>query len=1247
MNKKTQDMTRKMTINVAKAKQGRRLSLGDVSVQNHTSEHNVSMILRSIMLLVLMVAFGSNVSWADDYKYIFINNKGKQAFNFSTTYSLNNDKTKLYIHPKAKSVLATNFRFYTTEAAAVADATNGPTGTAGTDYYTEGTTISSITGFTNNTFYVRYDLVDDPAIDINGEKTYKLHLHGRDKALYYIYYDNSDKKIKMHKTDDGTNKFIWRFDSGDPYDVYITNLAGLSDFSNGVVSTTGAESGTTNSNKGKNVNYQSKIADNVYNQSADPMGCVQSFIIIQNAYLVASTWSSGMYQIMGAYNGLDIKPLDSNPTTKTTPQATAYEEFMPYYIGRNAGSPSNTNQLDFARSWRNEDSAENSNPSLIKFIVVTQKYTFHIINNSGEEAMSAKTATALNAGATITTPMIPEILKSPAACNYTFYPTAADAAAKTNPITTLPQDDDVYVRYETSSSEINLNGELKYKLSVGGAHYLYAADATTMSSAATSDATDIYRWTLHGGDPYKFTIKNVDNNQFITYDVSGGEAVPTLSGTGSNFFLHQSSSGKYELVVIDGNYPDSYYTLGYDGTLKLYSKTNHLFGDNGIQTVFTEILTAIINPLPTANNRTYDGATQDLVTVTDGACPHGTIWYKVGTTGDYTTTIPQKKYPGTYSVYYKSVGNEGYEDYVAVDPIIVTIAPAPVTVTAEDKAKTYGETDPTLTATVTGLISGEPDIVYEISRTAGEDANSYDIIPAGDASQGNYAVSFVNGTLTINPKTVGITWGETTFFYNGSPQAPTATATGLVNSDEIDVTVSGEQTDVGTDYVATASALTGTKAGNYALPSTKTTTFSIVKAAISTSIVMTEWSYGDYNALTNSPSLSYNPENLIVTYRYKVKGADDETYNATVPTNVGTYTVKTSLPETDNSYAQILTKDFTISQKALNKDDVGTPADGITITVAKVITNQGTAQESISYPVTVTHNVYGEPTTLTPYDAEHPETPYDYTLSGEPSVSGYRVIITAKKEGGVYTGNYTGFAITVYADPTFYLDGATWSPSGNEYAAVYLGLSDVVPSPVVSGSEIKAYIVNKVNPTIGTVTVSPVEYTSDDTTNPPTKANYIPEGVPVLLLSNNENLTGFTTSPTNKNTSDITATVGYTNQLRIAPEGGVSVKDTEAYIFYKGEFVLTKEGTIKKDYFYLYNPNYQAQAEPGGGSTPAPRRSLQIVVQDTETGINRIVRGENREAQNAVWFSLDGRRLKGRPTQKGIYITNGKKVIIK
>lgn len=1163
----TQDMTRKMTM------------------------------IKKTLMMVLMMAFSTNVSWGATVTYHIINlgrldDSGQptstrtEALKFTVTGSTvtvgNND-----ILNKYKSPLAKNWKYYSSS-----DLTDSSLLNEGDD-------------LTNDAHvYVTYELDEDAfsTVSVENGGIYRIKFPNG----YYLrqsMYETEINTDSYNETNPTASEYLWKFNIVDPYQITIqSQSASYPDY---YLST---KTGDTNF---ANIRLQPTL-------KAAKGRKVWAFSLIPGG-------SDGTYRLIVA-----------DGSTVNTAGGNQLDSFGHGYLNNRRDQYKTTYHLYNYTNYERCDLT-------IEFL--SAKYTFHIINNSEEEAMKAKTASELNAGDAITAEMIPDILKSPV-CNYSFYPTAADAIAGTHELSSLPYSSaNIYVRYNTSSSAIYFNGTIKYDLSVGGEHYLNAASNTTISCADATNAANTYKWTLHGGDPYKFTIKNEGNSQFITYDVSGGEAVPTLSGTGSNFFLRQGTDGKYKLMVIDSNYPTSYYTLGYgtDG-LKLYSNTNYSFGAAEIQTVFSSTGIALINPLPTAKDLTYNGALQELVTA--GICENGIVKYREGTEGDFTTAIPQKKDPGTYNVYYMSEGNEGYDDFIATDPIIVTIAPAPVTVTAENKTKTYGETDPELTATVTGLISGEPDITYDISRAAGEDANSYDITPSGNESQGNYAVSFVTGTLTINKKTVGITWGETTFSYNGAPHAPTATATGLVNSDVIGITVTGAQTNVG-NYTATASALTGTKAGNYQLPEVKTTTFSIVKAAISTSIVMTEWSYGDYNESINSPSLSYNPENVVVTYRYKVKGADDGTYVTTVPTNVGTYTVQASIPGTDNSDAQILTRNFTISKKALNRDDSGTPANGITVTVSKVITNQGTEQETVTYPVTVIHNVYGVPTTLTAYDAEHPENPYDYTLSGAQSVSGYVITVTARNEDDVYTGNYTGFAIAVYADPTFYLDGATWSPSGSEYAAVYLPLSDAVPNPVTDGSEIKAYIVRKVNPTVGTVTVSPVEYTIDDTTNPPTKENYIPKGVPVLLLSNNENLTGFTTSPTTESTTDITAAVENSNILRIAPEDGVPVKDTEAYIFYEGEFVLAKEGTIKRDYFYLYNPNYQAQSESGGGSTPAPCRSLQIVVQDTETGVSRIVRDENREAQNVAWFSLDGRRLKGKPTQKGIYITNGKKVIIR
>ena len=52
------------------------------------------------------------------------------------------------------------------------------------------------------------------------------------------------------------------------------------------------------------------------------------------------------------------------------------------------------------------------------------------------------------------------------------------------------------------------------------------------------------------------------------------------------------------------------------------------------------------------------------------------------------------------------------------------------------------------------------------------------------------------------------------------------------------------------------------------------------------------------------------------------------------------------------------------------------------------------------------------------------------------------------------------------------------------------------------------------------------------------------------------------------------------------------------------------------------------------------------IVEDLPTGIVSIDNSQ-LPIDNDVWFTLNGVRLNGKPTKAGIYIVNGKKVIIK
>ena len=50
----------------------------------------------------------------------------------------------------------------------------------------------------------------------------------------------------------------------------------------------------------------------------------------------------------------------------------------------------------------------------------------------------------------------------------------------------------------------------------------------------------------------------------------------------------------------------------------------------------------------------------------------------------------------------------------------------------------------------------------------------------------------------------------------------------------------------------------------------------------------------------------------------------------------------------------------------------------------------------------------------------------------------------------------------------------------------------------------------------------------------------------------------------------------------------------------------------------------------------------------TETGISLTPdNARDRDGANEAWYTVDGRKLNGKPTQRGIYVKNGKKVTVK
>ena len=86
------------------------------------------------------------------------------------------------------------------------------------------------------------------------------------------------------------------------------------------------------------------------------------------------------------------------------------------------------------------------------------------------------------------------------------------------------------------------------------------------------------------------------------------------------------------------------------------------------------------------------------------------------------------------------------------------------------------------------------------------------------------------------------------------------------------------------------------------------------------------------------------------------------------------------------------------------------------------------------------------------------------------------------------------------------------------------------------------------------------------------------------------------------------------------------------------------EGSIFESNYRAVLP-FQAYVEHKG-SNPAPPYFIVGDLGGDTTGIDATLMNSER-VNSEAWYTLDGRKLQGKPTQKGVYITNGKKVIIK
>ena len=210
-------------------------------------------------------------------------------------------------------------------------------------------------------------------------------------------------------------------------------------------------------------------------------------------------------------------------------------------------------------------------------------------------------------------------------------------------------------------------------------------------------------------------------------------------------------------------------------------------------------------------------------------------------------------------------------------------------------------------------------------------------------------------------------------------------------------------------------------------------------------------------------------------------------------------------------------------------------------------------------------------------------------------------------EGSAYDGETEkSFAITLF-------EGYEVTVPAGEFATYYRDDDNLVLDDETTGA--KLYTITTVSGSTATVT----EITS---------AN---KEMPFLIYNSSDEAKTFLLIPT----ESVTNQSFYSGFIGTAEATTIAASDATAdrYAFNGKQFVWVKNAidvAANKAWLQISNTN---------------ARTITLVF-DEATGVNAVDNGQ-LTIDNDGWYDLNGRKLEGMPTRKGVYIINGRKVVIK
>ena len=160
--------------------------------------------------------------------------------------------------------------------------------------------------------------------------------------------------------------------------------------------------------------------------------------------------------------------------------------------------------------------------------------------------------------------------------------------------------------------------------------------------------------------------------------------------------------------------------------------------------------------------------------------PAGTVTFAEGTTTLGTATLARGMAfyqtspltPGTYKITATYDGEGTTFTGSTSSTLSLVVAPAKLTITANNQTKVYGAALPALTASYSGLVNGDtpaslavqPTLATTATASSDVSGNPYSITATG-AADPDYTISYVAGTLTVTPAPLTITADNQSMVY--------------------------------------------------------------------------------------------------------------------------------------------------------------------------------------------------------------------------------------------------------------------------------------------------------------------------------------------------------------------------------------------------------------------------------------------------------------------------------------------------